>query len=190
MLEKNLLESLKFSLLFLISIFIISSCATKDGIPDGGALDDRIALMIFYEDITGGKEKLTNWDTELPLKEWKGVETNTFGRVTKLNLKGLDLSGRISESIGKISKLRYFDISKNSFTGVFPSQLAALDNLVNFIAGDNKFEGGVPIQYNNMKSIVVIDLRNNVDLKGDLPELWCDIGGIVNVRGTGLTPCP
>ena len=53
------------------------------------SLEDRAALVALYETTDGPNWKNNaNWLNDAPLREWFGVTTNLFGRVTELRLGG------------------------------------------------------------------------------------------------------
>ena len=55
---------------------------------------DRIVLEAFYE-ATGGSRwrNSRGWMSAAPLNEWEGVTVDASGRVTKLLLEAINLSG-------------------------------------------------------------------------------------------------
>ena len=60
-------------------------------------LEKGILLEIYErnridKDITG---KQKNWNAAIEMKEWKGVEVNQAGFITKLDLSGRELKGTI-----------------------------------------------------------------------------------------------
>ena len=76
------------------------------------AVCDRKALEALY-DATGGWNwtNAANWRTDAPLDQWHGVRTDGAGRVTRLDLAGNGLIGRVPLDITNLSRLTYFDIS-------------------------------------------------------------------------------
>ena len=65
---------------------------------------DRDALIALFE-ATGGQDwvKNQNWLSGKPLSAWYGVTTDENGRVTRLSLRGNQLSGEIPAELGALS---------------------------------------------------------------------------------------
>ncbi|WP_418982783.1 M64 family metallopeptidase, partial [Alistipes sp.] len=79
---------------------------------------ERGALRAIYEAAGGGGwTHNENWCTDKPLGEWYGLETDEEGHVVALSLSRNNLSGTISEKIGKLTKLRHLDLSWNELEG-------------------------------------------------------------------------
>ena len=75
---------------------------------------ERNALSDFYDTAKGGEwTDRTNWKDEYEsCCNWHGVECEN-DRVTELDLRNNGLSGRLSESIGKLTALEVLDLSDN-----------------------------------------------------------------------------
>jgi hypothetical protein len=54
------------------------------------------------------------------LGDWYGVETDSQGRVVRLNLADNNLRGELPSSIGNLSRLQYINIKQNRLTGRIP----------------------------------------------------------------------
>ena len=68
---------------------------------------DRAVLVALYEATGGANWKVnTNWLSEKPLDEWKGVATDEEGRVLRLSLSGNELMGGIP---AELAQLEYLD---------------------------------------------------------------------------------
>jgi hypothetical protein len=85
---------------------------------------DRAALVDLYN-ATGGSgwDKRSAWNSSSPLGNWYGVETDSQGRVVRLNLAENNLRGELPSSIGNLSRLRYINIKQNSLAGRIPSSI-------------------------------------------------------------------
>ena len=86
---------------------------------------DRAALVAFYN-ATGGANWTfnTNWLSNEPLSEWRGVTTNDDGRVTELDLRNNQLTGEIPEELAQLPQLRELALWGNQLTGTIPPEVA------------------------------------------------------------------
>jgi Leucine-rich repeat (LRR) protein len=82
---------------------------------------DRRALMDLYE-ATGGDSWHNNsgWGSGDPSGSWHGIEVNAEGRVVRVDLRANNLSGSLPESLGNLSKVRYFNVKQNGLAGEIP----------------------------------------------------------------------
>ena len=72
----------------------------------------------------------TNWNTDEPISTWRGVTTDTTGRVTSLHLSYISLSGEIPAEIGDLTSLQTLSLSRNSLSGSIPAEIGDLTNLL------------------------------------------------------------
>lgn len=107
------------------------------GIPrldgPGCADEDTRVLHLLYESTNGGGwRNSVGWLSEKPLGDWFGVDTDSIGRVTALNLAENGLSGTLPDSLGGLSVLRHLDVAGNELEGRLPQSLldVNLQNLV------------------------------------------------------------
>ena len=118
------------------------------GLPfcdDPGFVPDKAALVALYEATDGDNwTNNTHWLSDRPLGEWHGVTTNTYGRVTALNLSANQLSGQIPPELGNLYNLEDLYLGGNQLSGCVPSglrnvlgnDLADLGLSFCFLAGD------------------------------------------------------
>ena len=100
--------------------------------PDCAEEDTRILRLLYESTNGGGWTNSVGWLSEELLGDWFGVETDSIGRVTALNLAENGLSGELPDSLGGLSSLRHLDISGNELEGRLPRSLLEvnLENLV------------------------------------------------------------
>lgn len=96
----------------IVANFRIAPC--RAGAQDSVACDRR-ALEALYDATSGPRwMNSTNWKTEAPLARWHGVTTDGMGRITRLDLAGNGLAGRLPLDVTSLSKLTYLDISRTA----------------------------------------------------------------------------
>ena len=128
---------------------------------------------------TGGQNwrKSDNWLTDVPLRQWHGVETDGSGRIQSLDLGSNNLEGEIPSELGNLSNLENLDLGWNKLEGEIPSELGGLSNLMLLYLHGNDLEGHVPPELGGLSNLERLSLFSN-DLEGKiLPEL----GGLSNL---------
>ena len=96
----------------------------------GSIATDRAALEALYDATDGANwTDSTNWQTDTPLGEWFGVETDSDGRVALLRLSYNALAGSLPSELGSLTNLRWLDLYFNDLTGPIPVELGGLVNL-------------------------------------------------------------
>lgn len=159
----------------------------------GSRLTDSLALVKFFNALDGehwekagvvGKNN-EFWNTEHPLEDWYGVETDyTTGRV-----KGLRVIVRrpfggtpanpvyedswinlpIPDCIGELVELQRLDLSGSHFTGGIPESIGNLKKLKQLVLRDCNLEGEIPQSIGNLSSLNHLDLWGN-NLSGNLED--------------------
>ena len=107
--------------------------------------EDQATLMLLYDSVGGGAwTDNSNWgSTTAPVNQWFGVEADSNGTVTKLELPGNNLSGALPDDLGSLIGLTVLDLSGNRLTGTIP-ELTALTSLQTLDLGDNLLSGEIP----------------------------------------------
>ena len=120
----------------------------------------------------------TNWCSDLPLNEWRGVTTNENGKITVLYLSGNNISfvpselsqltklthldldyNNISLVSLELSQLKYLDLSHNKLISV-PYELSQLTNLIELYLDYNNISL-VPSELSQLTNLKYLDLDNN-----------------------------
>jgi hypothetical protein len=91
---------------------------------------DRRALMDFYIATNGGSwNDSTNWVTEVPICQWRGIKCSKDGRVTDIGFVRNYITGTLPESIGNLDQLQRLALIYTSLSGTIPESLGKLPNL-------------------------------------------------------------
>ena len=106
---------------------------------------ERAVLAAFY-DATGGAgwTNSDNWLSGEPVGQWHGVETNSEGRVTGLDLRDNALTGEIPADLGNLPDLKELWFNGNRLTGQIPAALGRLEHLSVLHLSGNQLTGCVP----------------------------------------------
>ena len=145
----------------------------------GSVESDRAALVVLY-DSTGGDNwrDNTNWESDEPLGEWYGVNTDHNGRVKELLLRINNLTGSIPSEIGNLDNLEFLHMGDNQLSGSIPSEIGNLDNLTYLHMYRNQLSGPIPSEIGNLSNLKVISLSNN-NLDKFIPS---EVGKITNLE--------
>ena len=150
---------------------------------------DRKALVALYN-ATGGANwtNNTNWLTTAPIDQWRGVTTDSQGRVTELNLTSNQLKGGIPPELADLTSLKLLGLVGNGLTGPIPTWLGGLTNLEALYLWENELTGTIPAQLGSLTKLQLLTLSDN-QLTGEIPP---DLGNLSNLQelylwGNGLT---
>ncbi|KAG7560006.1 Protein kinase domain, partial [Arabidopsis thaliana x Arabidopsis arenosa] len=124
---------------------------------------DRQALLEIKSQVSEEKRVvLSSWNHSFPLCNWKGVTCGRkHKRVTSLDLRGLQLGGVISPSIGNLSFLISLNLSGNSFGGTIPQEVGNLFRLEHLDMSLNFLGGGIPTSLSNCSRLLYLYLFSN-----------------------------
>ena len=152
--------------------------ATIFGSPELTA--DCDALLALRDTLAGSTP--LNWSAGLAFDQWDGVTVaSPVGgpqrRVTKLELGGKSLTGRIPSALGSLAGLDVLDLSNNSLAGTIPAELGNLTGLTELRLNNNGLKGGIPTVLGDLASLRVLDLSEN-RLNGTIPA---ELGTLTNL---------
>ncbi|CAM9115845.1 unnamed protein product [Ectocarpus sp. 12 AP-2014] len=124
------------------------------------ASTDRDVLLVLHRS-TGGTNwrNNTNWDTDVPIGDWHGVEVKDDGSVVKLDLASNNLRGDIPAILGKLKLLKTLILSDNTLTGSIPPELGEMESLEVLDLGSNKLTGHIPDQLGQLG----VSIRTNAE---------------------------
>ena len=145
----------------------VSVRAGETAMADFDGLDlaeEEQVLLVLYE-ATGGASwgAALGWSPDRPVAEWGGVETDSAGAVTGLNLRDAGLAGEMPPALGNLTRLQHVDFASNRLHGEIPASIFGDTSLVSSRAGDADGEVGAS------RSIVSFDVSNN-ELSGPIPR--------------------
>ena len=145
-----------------------------------GPNPDRAALVALYEATDGPNwVNSENWLTDAPLAEWYGVDTDTSGRVVRLDLAGRwdpvsresvphGLTGPIPPELGDLANLEVLNLWSNDLSGPIPAELGNLSNLTALRLGKNYLTSPIPPELGNLHKLRDLNL-SEADLGGPIP---------------------
>ncbi|KAG6546502.1 hypothetical protein Mapa_012051 [Marchantia paleacea] len=144
--------------------------------PSAEDSDLQALLEIKRDLLTGSQEALKNWTLDnyqtSSYCKWTEVKCNSAERVIELNFMNMDLQGRISVHIGKLTRLTVLNLSNNSLTGPIPADLGRCSGLKYIYLDQNKLDGTIPPELGHLPQVARIKLGNN-QLSGAIPRNLC-----------------
>ena len=155
---------------------------------------DRAALVALHAATDGPNwADDLNWLGDAPLGEWRGVETDAFGQVVRLDLGGRQdgetgewvshgLRGPIPPELGSLSGLTSLNLRANALAGPIPSELGNLAGLEELWLDGNRLEGPIPPELGSLARLKDLSLRGNA-LSGPIPS---ELGSLTGLEGLWL----
>ena len=145
-------------------------------------LSDREILTALYETTDGSNwEESANWLTDAPLGDWRGVGTNTDGRVANLDLRWNGLLGTIPPELGGLAELDTLILFANRLSGPIPPELGNLAEARLVVLAANALSGPIPPELGGLASVEELHLNAN-GLTSAPPEL----GGLATLEALSL----
>ncbi|WP_419859625.1 hypothetical protein [Candidatus Palauibacter sp.] len=108
---------------------------------------ERLTLEEFFDDLNGfmWSAAATNWGTDAALNDWAGVQIDLLGRVSSLDLTGMNIRGALPPLLARLSGLRVLTLARNQLSGSIPSQLSTLTHLKRLdLSGNPNLAGPLP----------------------------------------------
>ena len=155
---------------------------------------DRAALAALHAATDGSNwADDENWLGDGPLADWRGVETDAFGRVVRLDLGGRrdgetgqwaphGLRGPIPPELGSLSGLTSLNLRANALTGPIPPELGGLARLKELWLDGNRLEGAIPPELGRLSGLTSLSLSGNA-LAGPIPP---ELGALAGLEGLWL----
>ncbi|CAH9092496.1 unnamed protein product [Cuscuta europaea] len=132
---------------------------------------DGVALLELKATLNDTRNALSDWrDSDSTPCTWTGISCHlNEQRVRSINLPYEQLSGFISPSIGKLSRLRRLALHQNSLHGVIPIEIGHCTELRAVYLRSNYLQGGIPSDIGNLSMLNILDLSSNA-LRGAIPS--------------------
>ena len=155
---------------------------------------DRAALVALHAATDGPNwADDVNWLGDGPLGAWRGVETDAFGQVVRLDLGGRQdgetgewvshgLRGTIPPELGRLAGLTSLNLRGNALTGSIPPELGNLAGLEELWLDGNRLEGPIPPELGSIASLRDLSLRGNA-LSDPIPP---ELGNLAGLEGLWL----
>ncbi|KAL0323802.1 UNVERIFIED_CONTAM: putative inactive leucine-rich repeat receptor-like protein kinase [Sesamum calycinum] len=127
-------------------------------------------LLAMKASISDHSHALSSWNSSVSFCKWNGITCFDSSHVSKIELPGTNLSGRIPESIFRLPNIQSIDLSSNQLSGEIPRNLSSCFSLRYLNLSSNNLTGLIPSAH--LPVLETLDLSNNM-LSGEIPE---DIG--------------
>ena len=154
---------------------VCPNSAAVSGYSDPGIVHDCEALLASRDTLS--VDQSLNWDEDLPIDEWKGVEL-ADGRVVELQMSSQGIVGTIPSELGILSNLTTLSLWGNQLTGGIPKELGGLSNLRHLWLADNQLTGEIPPELGGLSNLTGLFLHGN-QLTGEIPP---ELGGLSNLQ--------
>ena len=146
------------------------------------------ARLMRMRDILAG-DAVLNWSYTRPVSSWQGVTIRGTGRVVRLELRNLNLTGRIPAELGELNRLQALRLDGNRLTGPIPPELGNLTRLVLLSLEGNRLTGPIPPELANLSNLRLLWLADN-RLTGSIPPELAEIESIsLAVAGNDFPGC-
>ena len=153
---------------------VCPNSAAVSGYSDPGIVHDCEALLASRDTLS--VDQSLNWDEDLPIDEWKGVELAN-GRVFELRMSSEGIVGTIPSELGNLSNLQGLSLWGNRLTGGIPPELGRLSNLTYLSLSGNQLTGEIPPELGGLSNLQSLDLWGN-QLTGEIPK---ELGNLANL---------
>ena len=148
------------------------------------------ARLMRLRDILAGSAAL-NWSYARPVASWQGVFITRWGRVVALDLRDMNLTGRIPAELGELSHLRLLRLDGNRLTGPIPPELGNLTRLAMLSLDGNRLTGSIPPELANLSNLRQLWLADN-RLTTPIPTALAGMPRLLSlvVAGNDFRDCP
>ena len=154
---------------------VCPNSAAVSGYSDPGIVHDCEALLASRDTLS--VDQSLNWDEDLPIDEWKGVEL-ADGRVVGLRVSYQGIVGTIPSELGSLANLTRLSLWNNFLTGGIPKELGSLANLTELLLHGNQLTGEIPPELGSLSNLTELFLFSN-QLTGEIPP---ELGLLSNLR--------
>ena len=159
---------------------VCPNSAAVSGYSDPGIVHDCEALLASRDTLS--VDQSLNWDEDLPIDEWKGVELAN-GRVVGLRMSSEGIVGTIPSELGNLSNLQWLSLNDNRLTGGIPKELGNLSNLTELSLSGNQLTDVIPEELGSLANLQSLSLWGN-QLTGEIPP---ELGRLSNLTYLSLS---
>ena len=153
-----------------------------------GLFDDGARLMQMRDTLAG--DAVLNWSYTRPVASWRGVKVGAGGRIVSLDLRDMNLNGRIPAELNELSHLYILRLDSNRLAGAIPPELGHLTRLTMLSLDGNRLSGDIPQELANLSNLRQLWLADN-RLAGSVPlELTGREGLSLAVAGNDFDAMP
>ena len=147
----------------------LQACDGGTAVPDPGnnpGLVSDCKILIALRDELAGSGSL-NWDTQLAMTSWQYIRiSGSPSRVTEVS--GYQFTGVIPTELGQLSQLLRLSLGGNQLTGVIPMELGQLSQLLRLSLGGNQLTGPIPMELGQLSQLELLHLGGN-QLTSEIP---------------------
>ena len=153
------------------------------------ALFNDCAVLLAVKDALAGDGSL-NWHTATSVGSWQGVTVGrSAGRIVALDLRDMNLSGRLPPELSELSHLYMLRLDGNRLSGPIPTELGKLSRLTMLSLDGNRLTGPIPPALANLSDLRQLWLADN-RLSGAIPSELSGIPGLsLAVGGNDFHGC-
>ena len=121
--------------------------------------EDGARLMQMRDTLAG--DAVLNWSYARPVASWQGVQVGASGRIVSLDLRDMNLTGRIPAELSELSHLYVVRLSGNRLAGAIPPELGKSPRLTMLSLGSNRLTGPIPPEIGNLLTLEQLWLADN-----------------------------
>ena len=141
------------------------------------ALFNDCAVLLAVKDALAGDGSL-NWHAATSVGSWQGVTVGrSAGRIVALDLRDMNLSGRLPAELSELSHLYMLRLDGNRLSGPIPTELGKLSRLTMLSLDRNRLTGSIPPALANLSDLRQLWLADN-RLSGSIPSKLSGIPGL------------
>ena len=149
--------------------------------------EDGARLMRLRDSLAG--DAVLNWSYARPVSSWQGVSIGRHGRVTALELRDMNLTGRIPPELSELNHLYLLRLDGNRLTGAIPPELGNLTRPTILSLDGNRLTGPIPPEIANLSNLRQLWLADN-RLTGSIPPALAGIRRLsLAVAGNDFRGC-
>eukprot|EP00766_Chilomastix_caulleryi_P001459 gnl/Chilomastix_caulleri/243.p1 GENE.gnl/Chilomastix_caulleri/243~~gnl/Chilomastix_caulleri/243.p1 ORF type:complete len:267 (+),score=58.28 gnl/Chilomastix_caulleri/243:61-861(+) len=135
----------------------------------------RDVLTLIYDQMGGANWTTNNWFSNNDPCTWTGIECNSRGEVSFMDLSGMNLTGPVSDAFECLPLLKSLYLNNNSLTGSIPTSICTLEHLSYLQIRSSGITGSLPTCLCDLKNIMFMYFSNN-GLTGTIPTCLSTLG--------------